>query len=125
MIFDSDVVIHALRGVHSAAQTIHQAPQRGISTVTRLEVLQGAADKRRQRLALKMLTEFRFEEFPLTPTIGTKAAELLQIHALGDGLRLADALIAATAIGAGVPLVTGNDKHFRKLDGLDVQAFRV
>ncbi|MBK9237951.1 MAG: hypothetical protein IPO19_18990 [Rhodoferax sp.] len=39
------------------------------------------------------------------------------------GMRLADALIAATAIEHGMPLLTGNLKHFLPVAELTVEAF--
>ncbi len=40
------------------------------------------------------------------------------------GLRLPDALIAATAIEHHLPLLTGNAKHFEPIEGLTIEAFR-
>jgi len=45
-------------------------------------------------------------------------------HFLSHSLRLADALIAATAITCGLPLLTGNDKHYRIIKELTVKLFR-
>jgi hypothetical protein len=43
-------------------------------------------------------------------------------HALGDGLMLADALVAATAIENGLTLAPSNVKHFRVVKGLGLVA---
>jgi predicted nucleic acid-binding protein len=42
---------------------------------------------------------------------------------LSDGLRLADALIASTAVVHGLVLVSANGKHFKGIDGLALQIF--
>ena len=48
---------------------------------------------------------------------------LLDRHALADGLQLGDALIAATALEYGLPLLTSNIKHFSPIEGLSVERF--
>ena len=53
-----------------------------------------------------------------------RASYLMEEHALAHGLRLADALIAATALEQACILLTGNDRHFSSITGLEVQTFR-
>jgi hypothetical protein len=48
----------------------------------------------------------------------------MESYVLSHGLHMADALIAATAISLGATLVTANDKHYRMIDGLDIEVFR-
>jgi len=48
---------------------------------------------------------------------------LVEAHCLADGLLLADALIAATAIDLGLTLASANSKHFQSIPGLALQAF--
>lgn len=48
---------------------------------------------------------------------------LIDAHALGDGLQLADALIAATALEHDLILLTGNAKHFTALEALKMERF--
>lgn len=45
------------------------------------------------------------------------------LHAKGQGIGAADSIIAATALRYGLPLVTDNVKHFRRIEGLDVRGF--
>lgn len=49
------------------------------------------------------------------------ARELMKTHAKSDGLLPVDALIAATALHEGVRLSTKNRKHFRNMEGLDLE----
>lgn len=44
-------------------------------------------------------------------------------YALSHGLQLGDALIAATALEYGLPVLTANTKHFGQIEGLQVEAF--
>jgi predicted nucleic acid-binding protein len=60
---------------------------------------------------------------PITPAISERAAELIDSLALSHGLRLADALIGATAIVHMATLITANVKHFGSMPGLDFEAF--
>ena len=59
----------------------------------------------------------------LTPAISERAAELVDSLALSHGMRLADALIGATAIEHGLTLLTANVKHFGAVEGLSIDAF--
>lgn len=60
---------------------------------------------------------------PLTPAISQRAADLIDTLALSHGMRLADALIGATAIEHGLTLITANVKHFGAVSSLQVEAF--
>ena len=60
---------------------------------------------------------------PLDPAISERAMVLIDAHALADGLRLADALIAATALEHNLALLTGNTKHFSALAQLKIDPF--
>jgi predicted nucleic acid-binding protein len=45
-------------------------------------------------------------------------------HFLSHSMQLADALIGATAIAYGNPVLTGNDKHYKVLKDLKIKRFR-
>ena len=60
---------------------------------------------------------------PVTPAITERAIVLMERLSLSHGLGMGDALIAATALEHGLPLLTGNLKHFSPIDGLRVEAF--
>ena len=50
-------------------------------------------------------------------------AELIDELALSHGVRLADALIGATALELKAKLITANLKHFGAMPGLDIEVF--
>ena len=52
-----------------------------------------------------------------------RASALIDELALSHGLRLADALIGATAMELHATLLTGNVKHFAAIEGLQVEVF--
>jgi predicted nucleic acid-binding protein len=123
MIFDSDVLIWFLRREPSAMELIDSTPERSVSVVTLMEGLQGAKSGADMRMLHSLFRETGFRILPLTEVIGNKATGLIEEHALPDGLRVIDALIAATAIDAGEVLATSNVRHFRTIRSLEVRAF--
>ena len=56
--------------------------------------------------------------------ISAKAMFYVERHFLSHSLQLADALIAATASVNGLPLLTGNDKHYKVIKELEIKPFR-
>jgi predicted nucleic acid-binding protein len=124
MLFDTDVLIWALRGNAAAARVIDSVAERELSIVSFMELLQGARSKVETRKIQESLRQLRFRVLPLSESIGDMAAGLIERHALAHGMQLADALIAATALDAGLPLCTGNAKHFRPIRGLAKVTFR-
>ncbi len=123
-LIDTDVVVNALRGHAPAMHFLHGEGTPEMSIISRLELVQGVGNKRELRTLKKFLSEMRIRFLPLTPEIGARASEYLEAHVLADGLAIPDALIAATAVVEGLPLVSGNRKHFHKLRGLKLIAFK-
>jgi predicted nucleic acid-binding protein len=123
MTFDTDVLIWFLRGEPNAVHLIDSAADRSISIVTLMETLQDAKSKTEMRTIRDLLHAATFRVIPLDESIGHVAAALIEEHALPSGLQVADALIAATAIGAGEVLATANVKHFRAIKSLQLKAF--
>jgi predicted nucleic acid-binding protein len=124
MVFDSDVLIWFLRGEPNAIDLIDGTDARAVSIVTQMEVIQRARSKAEARTIHSLLQDRNFGILPLTEAIGHTAAALIDEYALSMGLRLEDALIAATAIQAGETLATANSKHFSPIRGLEIRAFR-
>ena len=56
--------------------------------------------------------------------ISGKAMFYVEQHFHSHSLRLADALIAATAISAGAALLTANIKHYKPVADLELRRFR-
>jgi len=125
MIFDTDVIIWHFRGNEHAAQTIQAERQREISAVTLMELLQGARNKREQKLIGKFLSDLSFAILPLSENIGHRATIYVEEYCLKGGLQMADALIAATAVEHHKPLCTGNAKHYKVVSEVEVLAFKV
>jgi len=123
MLIDSDVLVWHTRGHVGAARRLgHIRPWR-MSVVTYIELAQGCRNKRELLQLKKSLAARRTEIVPLTPAISQRATELVEAMALSHGLRLADALIAATAVEHQAVLLTGNRKHFHAVPEMQIEAF--
>lgn len=121
ILFDTDVLIDAGRAVAEAVSVLKQAEKRGrlaVSTVTQMELMIGC----RNKTELQALDRFlrRFEVVALDEAISSKAVELLSRYRLSHGLLIADALIAATALSCGMPLVSKNQRDFRYIQDLNL-----
>lgn len=128
MLIDSDVLVWLTRGHVGAAQRLHALPSWRISAVTYIELAQGCRDKAKLARLKKGLAARNTEIVPITPAIsaraaGARAAELIDTLALSHGMRLADALIGATAIEHQAMLITANVRHFAAVEGLNFEAF--
>ncbi len=124
MIFDTDVLIWALRGNPRAARTIDQADSLEISVISIMELLKGARDKRDLRLTKAFLADLGFRQLPLTENIGHRASIYIEQYGLKSNLGLPDALIAATAAENDRPLCTGNARDYRSISDIQIKSFR-
>jgi predicted nucleic acid-binding protein len=123
MLIDSDVLVWLTRGHVGAAERLHALPVWRISAVTYIELAQGCRDKAELARLKKGLAARGTEIMPITPAVSERAADLIDQLALSHGLRLADALIGATAIEHKATLITANVKHFSAVGGLTIEAF--
>jgi predicted nucleic acid-binding protein len=97
---------------------------RAASIITLMELLRGAKSKAELRVIRSFFVELDVRIIPVTEVISYAASNLIEDHALADGLRIEDALIAATAREQGETLATGNLRHFRSISNLDLKSFR-
>ncbi len=124
MMFDTDVLIWVLRGNRTAAELLDRQTERSVSIVSLMELQQGARSKEESRAIRRFFLNNELELIPISESISHLAATLVEDHALKDGLRVTDALIAATARENGFILATGNVRHMRSVPGLELKAFR-
>jgi predicted nucleic acid-binding protein len=88
-----------------------------------MELFQGARSQSEVRVIRRFFPDRGFRVIPVDETISHLAATLVEEHALKSGLRVADALIAATVRETGSVLATANARHFRAIPGIEVKAF--
>jgi len=123
ILIDSDVLIRFTRAHPLALIRLTAINPWRISTITYMELAQGCRSKQELVGAKRGLALGRTEIIALTPAISERAMRLTDDYALSDGLQLADALIAATAIENGFTLLTGNTRHFSSLEALKLERF--
>jgi hypothetical protein len=123
MVFDSDILVWHLRGYLRATSFMEAEAAREMSVVTYMELLRGVRDKEEFRKLKSFLAEFSFRMLPLSESIGHRAAIYMEQFSLKIAMSVPDALLAATAAEHGLPLATGNTKHFPPMDGLDLRPF--
>ena len=124
MIFDTDIFIWVQRGNSKAAALMESTKDRYLSVQTYMELLQCAKDKQQHRLVKRFISDFRFTVLPLTENIGHRALVYVEEYGLSSGMRAGDAIIAATATENGIPLATGNGKHFKSIKELELKVFK-
>jgi predicted nucleic acid-binding protein len=124
MVFDTDVLIWALRGNANAAKAVNIEDVRTVSVVTYMELLAGARDKREVKSIKRFLADMRFRMLPLAENTGHRASIYMEEYCLPLAMGMADALVAAAAVEAGEPLLTANDRHYRAIQELELKRFR-
>ncbi len=123
MLFDTDVLIWAMRGSANAAKEIDDDENRFISVVNYMELMQGAHNKREQNLIKQFLSKLDFVVLPITEAVSHRATIFIEEYSLKSGMQLADALVFATACENSLTLCSANQKHFRDIVSLNAKAF--
>jgi predicted nucleic acid-binding protein len=121
---DSDVLIWYMRGNPRAADALQRIGPFSISAVTYMELVQDMRNKQEVQVLRTTLAQWRCPVLTIDSAISDQAMFFVEQYFHKGSLRLADALIGATAIVHGVPLLTGDAKHYRVLPGLTLQRFK-
>jgi len=116
MILDTNIVIYACQpgGEWLAPWTAH--PDAAIASVTRIEALGYAGISTEEETAI---LDFIHSSpiYALDDEVIEQAIHLRQ----QKKMKLGDAIIAATAVAYGIPLVTRNEDDFKHIAGLDLR----
>lgn len=115
---DTCILIDYLRGKTEIQQKLSKdiAQGLGFSSVTYMELMVGALNKREASIIKKAFSDFDIIE--LSDPISRKARCLIEDYSKSHGLLIPDALIAATALELGLPLYTENIKDFQFIPNL-------
>ncbi len=124
MLIDTDVLIWYMRGNPRAAQALDRSQNLSLSAVTYMELVQGLRTKRELQTLRAALRSLNTTILPIDETISNKAMFYIEEHFHSHSLRLADALIGATAVTHGMPLLTANTKHYKVIKELNIEKFR-
>ena len=124
MIIDTDVFIWYMKGNEKAYKAIEMANNFFISVVTYMELVQGMRNKKELNILRKSIHSWDAKVLYISEEISSKAMFYVEQHFLSHSLQLADALIGATAVAYGLPILTGNDKHYRTVKDIQITKFR-
>jgi predicted nucleic acid-binding protein len=125
-IVDTDILIDAAREVEDALRCLADLEASGvlaISSITQMEIIVGCRNKAELRNAERFLR--RFEVYRLTEAASDVAVDLVRRYRLSHGLRIPDALIAATAIAHVEPLISKNQSDYSFIEGLHLLPYPV
>ena len=125
MVFvDTDVMIWALRGNAKADRLLLEMDGFSVAAVAYMELIQGVQDKAGLRQLKQTMRDWQAQIVVINEAISSRAIFLMEQRLLSHGLLLGDALIAATAIEKGFPLMSANSKHFQGIEGLELLPFK-
>ena len=124
MLIDTDVLIWYLRGNDKARQIIENQNGFFISVVTYIELVQGMRNKNELNELRKAFRNWHTRIIYINEEISAKAMFYIERHFLSHSLKLADAMICATAIANGLFILTGNDKNYKMITELNTKKFR-
>ena len=113
-----------MRGNESAYGAIEGNLPFSISVVTYIELVQGMRNKDELNCLRKTLKDWETKILYISEEISAKAMFYVEQHYLSHSIQLADALIGATAIMYGLPILTGNNKHYKILKDIQIKKFR-
>lgn len=124
MLIDTDVLIWYMRGNTKALDELEKHKNFSISVVTYMELVQGMRNKKELISLRKALKSWNCKIIYITEEISSKAMFYVELHYLSHSMQIADALIGATAASYGVPLLTGNGKHYKVVKEIALKKFR-
>ncbi len=123
MVIDSDVLIWYMRGNEKAYQLIENSKNFFISAITYMELVQGLRNKQELTKFRKALNGWNAQILYVSEEVSAKAMFYVEQHFLSHSMQLADALIGATVIAHGLPILTGNDKHYKVIKDIQIKKF--
>lgn len=124
MIIDTDVLIWYMKGNQNAYKAIESSKNFFISVITYMELIQGMRNKNELNYLRRALHGWNSQILYISEEISVKAMFFVEQHYLSHSLQLADALIGATAISYGLPILTGNVKHYKIIKDIQIKKFR-
>ena len=123
MLIDTDVLVWYMRGNEKAKHLINDTIGFSISVVTYIELVQGLRNKKELSILRNSFKNLNATIIYINEEISTKAMFLVEQYFLSHSLQLADALIGATSMIYGLPLLTANTKHYKIIKNIILKKF--
>lgn len=120
-LIDTDILVDASRGITLAGEFLDEVASHSsvtISIISAMELMVGCRNAK-QLLDVKQTLNL-FTVLPATESISLAAQTLVEAYALGYGLLIPDAFIAATAIDNNIILYTRNVRHYKMIPNLKI-----
>ena len=110
---DTNIFIHAFNGDKNTIEELNRIGHENIalSVITVMELYQGMGNKKELEIMKKKIRYYDFIEIDIP--VSKLALELVERFNLSHGLKIPDAIIAATAVVHQIELHTYNVKDFR------------
>ena len=125
-LIDTDIIIYSLKDYGKVNENFNKNKifPKSISVVTYGELIYGA--KKSGYVEKNLAKVYRVSEiFPvidITPSIMETFGELkASLEKTGNSIDDMDLLIASTALTRNMVLVTNNEKHFKRISGLEIE----
>jgi len=121
ILVDTDILIDVANDDAIAVERLaneSRASTLAVSTITVMELTVGCRNKTELQALNRFLAQFQV--LTLSSQSSEIATQLLQEYFLSHGLLIADALIAATAIGNEISLLSKNQSDFRFIQRLNL-----
>ena len=117
---DTCILIDYLKGNSDIRQKLSDDRKQGLgmSSVTYMELMVGALNKREAGIIKKAFSDFEIVE--ISKAISARARNLIEKFTKSHGLLIPDALIAASALELQMPLYTANIRDFRFIPDLSL-----
>ena len=117
---DTCILIDFLRGKTEVKEKLSKDREHGLgmSTITYMELMVGALNKREVGIIKNAFADFEIIE--ISEPISIKASNLIEKFTKSHGLLIPDALIGATALELDLPLYTANIKDFHFIPDINL-----
>ena len=123
MLIDTDVLVWYMRGNKKAKHLIRNTNGFSISVVTYIELVQGLRNKEELSVLRNSFKSWSASIIYISEEVSTKAMFLVEQYFLSHSMHLANALIGATSMIYGLPLLTANTKHYRIIKNIILNKF--
>ena len=123
MLIDTDVLVWYMRGNEKAKHLIRNTNGFSVSVITYIELVQGLRNKEELSILRNSFKSWSATIIYINEEISIKAMFLVEQYFLSHSIELADALIGATSMIYGLPLLTANTKRYKIIKNIILKKF--